>query len=169
VTEHVNPGQSWTDLWTIVPGSGQPPTALAQDVQVQGPFEISPDQQSLLFASPRNGNFDIYVASLDAAGQAALKTLSSQTELSPAVAAAAAQAQPTAVSTSSGGNARVGEPVAARSAGSSSTGTGVSVFPGTLSPYVVALVGLALIWAGVEGVMIARRRTRRRTPGSDGQ
>jgi len=167
VTEHVNPGQSWTDLWTIVPGSGQPPVALAQDIQVQGPFEISPDQQRLLFASPRNGNFDIYVASLDAAGQAALKTLSSQTELSPAV--AAAQAQPTAASTSSGGSAMVSEPVAAGSSGSSSTGSGISVFSGTLSPYIVALVSLALIWAGVEGVMIARRRRRRRTPGSDGQ
>jgi hypothetical protein len=33
----------------------------------------------------------------------------------------------------------------------------------------VALAGLALVWAGVEGVMITRRRRRRRTTGTDGQ
>ena len=74
VTEHINPGQSWTDIWAITPGSGQPPAALLQDVQVQGPFEFSPDGQTVLFSSPRNGNFDIYVATLDASGKEALKT-----------------------------------------------------------------------------------------------
>src|SRR5712691_2978747 len=88
VTEHINPGQSWTDIWAVTPGSRQPPVALLQDVQVQGPFDFSPDGQKLLFSSPRNGNFDIYVATLDTAGRDALKKLSSATDLSPALAAA---------------------------------------------------------------------------------
>ena len=88
MTEHINPGQSWTDIWAVTPGSNQPPTPLLQDVQVQGPFDFSPDGQQLLFSSPRNGNFDIYVATLDAAGKDALKKLSSDTELAPALAAA---------------------------------------------------------------------------------
>src|SRR5713101_8387724 len=88
VTEHINPGQSWTDIWAITPGSTQQPVALLQAVQVQGPFDFSPDGQKLLFSSPRNGNFDIYVATLDASGKEALKKLSSETELAPALAAA---------------------------------------------------------------------------------
>src|SRR6266852_5009317 len=88
VTEHINPGQSWTDIWAVTPGSTQQPVALLQDVQVQGPFDFSPDGQKLLFSSPRNGNFDIYVATLDASGKEALKKLSSETELAPALAAA---------------------------------------------------------------------------------
>jgi Tol biopolymer transport system component len=178
VTEHINPGQSWTDIWAITPGSGQPPTPLVQDIQVQGPFEISPDQQKLLFASPRNGNFDIYVATLDDAGKSALKTLSGQTDLSPALAAAGhptglsttGQSTPTTGQATSppGGNAVVSQqPVASGSTGGSSTETGI--LPEGISPYIVALGGLALVWAGVEGVMIARRRRRRRTPGTDGQ
>jgi hypothetical protein len=185
VTEHINPGQSWTDIWAITPGSGQPPTPLVQDIQVQGPFEISPDEQKLLFASPRNGNFDIYVATLDDAGRNALKTLSGQTDLSPALAAAGhpaglsttGQATPATgsgqspssagQSTSPGGNAVASQPVASGSTGASSTGTGI--LPDGISPYIVALAGLALVWAGVEGVMITRRRRRRRTTGTDGQ
>jgi Tol biopolymer transport system component len=183
VTEHINPGQSWTDIWAIAPGSGQPPTPLVQDVQVQGPFEISPDGQKLLFSSPRNGNFDIYVATLDAAGKDALKTLSSQTDLSPALAAAghpaglstsgqsgqaAGQSSGTAAqSTAPEGNAAVPQPVAA---GSSSTGgSETGILPSGLSPYIAALAGLALVWAAVEGVMIARRRGKRRATRSDGQ
>src|SRR5258708_32773471 len=88
VTEHINPGQSWTDIWAITPGSNQPPTALLQDVQVQGPFDFSPDGQRLLFSSPRNGNFDIYAATLAAAGKDPLKKLSRETERAPAPPAA---------------------------------------------------------------------------------
>lgn len=183
VTEHINPGQSWTDIWAIAPGSGQPPTPLVQDIQVQGPFEISPDGQKLLFSSPRNGNFDIYVATLDAAGKDALKTLSGQTDLSPALAAAGHPAglsttgqptqtsgsvsQSTSTSTSPGGNAAVPQPVAAGSSTTTSSDTGI--LPAGLSPYIAALAGLALVWAAVEGVMIARRRSKRRATHSDGQ
>ena len=183
VTEHINPGQSWTDIWALAPGSGQPPTALLQDVQVQGPFEISPDGQKLLFASPRNGNFDIYVATTDAAGQNALKTLSSQTDLSPALANAGHPAglstsgqtasgtssgTPNAIAASGSGSVTTAPPVAAAIPPSSTTSE-AGILPTGISPYVVALAALALIWAGVEGVVIARRRTRKRGNGSHGR
>jgi Tol biopolymer transport system component len=138
VTEHINPGQSFTDIWAIAPGSNQA-TPLAQEVQVQGPFEISPDGQKLLFASPRNGSFDIYVATLDAAGQDALKTLSSQTELSPALAKPAPVAAPVSAAAAENG-----------------------ILPAAISPYVIALAGLAGVWIIVEGAMILRRRARKR-------
>jgi Tol biopolymer transport system component len=177
VTEHINPGQSWTDIWALVPGANQPPAALLQDIQVQGPFEISPDGQKLLFASPRNGNFDIYVATMDKAGQDALKTLSSQTDLSPALANAGHPAglsttgQSTSVTTT-GSTAGTGAangsapaaasaPVAASVPQSASSGDS-GILPSGLSPYIAALAALAVVWALVEGVMIARRRARKR-------
>jgi Tol biopolymer transport system component len=176
VTEHINPGQSWTDIWAIVPGSGQQPDALLQDVQVQGPFEFSPDGQKLLFASPRNGNFDIYVATLDAAGKDALKKLSSQTDLSPALAAAG---HPTGLSTTgqtvpaqqaaSSSGVITTQPSAAAAPPTSNSTSGTGILPAGVSPYVLALAGLAVVWAGVEGVMIARRRSKRRGTQTDGQ
>ena len=46
---------------------------------------------------------------------------------------------------------------------------GTGILPAGISPYVLALGGLALIWALVEGVMIARRKSnRRRETHSDG-
>jgi hypothetical protein len=174
VTEHINPGQSWTDIWAITPGSPQQPVALLQDVQVQGPFDFSPDGQKLLFSSPRNGNFDIYVATLDASGKEALKKLSSETELAPALAAAghpaglstsgkattSAQAAPAAVQP----GVQPGiQPVAA------ATPNETGILPAGISPYVLALGGLAVIWVLVEGVMITRRRSKRRGQGIDGQ
>jgi Tol biopolymer transport system component len=174
VTEHINPGQAWTDIWAITPGSAQPPQALLQDIQVQGPFEFSPDTQKLLFASPRNGNFDIYVATLDAAGRDALKQLSSQTDMSPALSAAG---HPTAVpvpgisapAAISNPAAAAPQPVAAAPGTSTSETTGSGILPAGLSPYVVALAGLAVVWAVVEGVVITRRRSKRRGTGTDGQ
>ncbi len=176
VTEHINPGQSWTDIWAITPGSAQQPTALLQDVQVQGPFEFSPDGQKLLFASPRNGNFDIYVATLDAAGKDALKTLSSETDLSPALAAAGHPAglstsgQSSATSSSSSSvTGSPGSPPVASGPAASTQDNGTGILPAGISPYIIALAGLAVLWAAVEGVVIARRRSRRRVSGSNDQ
>jgi len=180
VTEHINPGQSWTDIWAITPGSSQAPAALVQDIQVQGPFEISPDGQKLLFASPRNGNFDIYVATLDSAGKDALKTLSSQTDLSPALAAAghpaglSTQGQSAAAtgSTSTGSTTSAGAPSTAGQppvASSSTPGAEPGILPAGVSPYIIALAALALVWVAVEGVMITRRRSRRRGTATDGK
>jgi Tol biopolymer transport system component len=182
VTEHINPGQSWTDIWSITPGSGQPPAALVQDIQVQGPFEISPDGQKLLFASPRNGNFDIYVATLDAAGKDALKTLSSQTELAPALAAAGhpqglstgGQAAATPASSGSTANSASAQPATgsqpvAASAPSAAAENDTGILPSGISPYIIALAALAAVWAVVEGAMIARRRSKRRGSATDGE
>jgi Tol biopolymer transport system component len=72
VSEHVSQEQSYTDLWTIVPGPGTAREALAQGVQAQGPFALSADGRELLFASPRSGRFQIYAVTLDDAGKAAL-------------------------------------------------------------------------------------------------
>jgi Tol biopolymer transport system component len=178
VTEHINPGQSWTDVWAVTPGSNQPPVALLQGVQVQGPFDFSPDGQKLLFSSPRNGNFDIYVASLDASGKEALKKLSSDTELAPALAAAGHPAGRSTAGQPSSANPVVqqapapqvaaagAQPVAA-APNASQIETGI--LPTSISPYVLALGGLALVWALVEGVMIARRRSRKRETQSDGR
>ena len=187
VTEHINPGQSWTDIWAITPGSGQAPAALLQDVQVQGPFEFSPDGQRLLFSSPRNGNFDVYVATLDDSGKEALKRLSSETELAPALAAAghpaglrttAGQpnptpgpaAQPTPAPQVGAQPGTVLQPGAAPPIASAPTTTSPTpgILPEGLSPYILALGGLAAIWVLVEGVMIARRRSKRRGRPSDG-
>jgi hypothetical protein len=128
-----------------------------------------------LFSSPRNGNFDIYVATLDASGKEALKKLSSETELAPALAAAghpgglstsgkattSAQAAPAAVQP----GVQPGiQPVAA-----AATPSETGILPAGISPYVLALGGLALTWVLVEGVMITRRRSKRRGQGIDGQ
>jgi Tol biopolymer transport system component len=178
VTEHINPGQSWTDIWAVTPGSTQKPVALLQDVQVQGPFDFSPDGQKLLFWSPRNGNFDIYVATLDASGKEALKKLSSETELAPALAAAghpaglstsgkptnSAQAAPAAPQP---GVAQPGVPAVALAPTAPPNETGI--LPTGISPYVLALGGLAVIWVLVEGVLLTRRRSKRRGPGTDGR
>jgi Tol biopolymer transport system component len=185
VTEHINPGQSWTDIWAIDPNNAQQPTPILQDVQVQGPFDFSPDGQRMLFSSPRNGNFDIYVATLDAAGKDALKKLSSDTELAPALAAAghpvglstsaqggqstAAQATPGVVAAPQPGiTLQPGaEPPIASAPNTSTSGAGI--LPAGISPYVLALGGLAAVWVLVEGLMIARRPSRRRGSQSDGQ
>src|SRR5205823_46807 len=162
VTEHINPGQSWTDIWAMTPGSTAQPAALLQDVQVQGPFDFSPDGQRLLFSSPRNGNFDIYVATLDAAGKDALKKLSSETELAPALAAAghpaglsttSAQSAPAAVAQATPGTVagpQPGttlipgvEPPIASAPNTSASGSGI--LPTGISPYVLALGGLAVV------------------------
>jgi hypothetical protein len=182
VTEHINPGQSWTDVWAVTPGSNQPPVALLQDVQAQGPFDFSPDGSKMLFFSPRNGNFDIYVATLDASGKDALKQLSGETELAPALAAAGhpaglstsgqpASAPVPAASTPAVPAPQPGSaPVAAAPAASTpnAAATEPGILPAGISPYVLALGGLAVIWALVEGVMIARRRSRRRESHTDG-
>ncbi|MGH2377388.1 MAG: TolB family protein [Candidatus Limnocylindria bacterium] len=72
VTEHVSTQQSYTDLWTQSPDAGAERQALAEGVQAQGPFAVRSDGAELLFASPRDGNFEIYAVTLDEAGKAAL-------------------------------------------------------------------------------------------------
>ena len=126
----------------------------------------------MLFSSPRNGNFDIYVATLDASGKEALKKLSSETELAPALAAAGHPAGlSTAGKATTSAQAAPAAPAPAPPAApvAASTPSETGVLPAGISPYVFALGGLAVIWVLVEGVMITRRRSKRRGPGMDGQ
>jgi hypothetical protein len=131
----------------------------------------------MVFSSPRNGNFDLYVATLDAAGKEAMKKLSSETELSPALANAG---HPAGLSTQGPtpvpNQAAASQPVASQPVASQPVAAAPSVpqnepgiLPSGISPYVLALGGLAVVWVLVEGVMIARRRRRRRGSGTDGQ
>jgi Tol biopolymer transport system component len=148
VTEHINPGQSWTDVWTIMPGSSQPPSALLESVQVQGPFVFSPDLQKVLFASPRNGNFDIYMVTLDANGREALKKIGGETVMAPGV----DSGHPTQIPIPQAASAPPATvPVATTAPSAALDG---------VSPFVLALGGLAAAWAIVEGVRLARRRRR---------
>jgi Tol biopolymer transport system component len=165
VTEHINPGQSWTDIWAVSPASSRPAVPLLQDVQVQGPFEFSPDGQKLVFASPRNGNFDIYVATLDQAGMDALKKLSSDTDLSPALAAAG---HPVVASGTAGGGVVAATPSAVQPQASAGADEQTGGLLAGISPYVIALGALVAVWLCVEGALVVRRRnTYKKSPPRD--
>jgi Tol biopolymer transport system component len=145
VTEHITPGRAWTDVWAVRPDAPDQPQALLEEVQAQGPFDFSSDATAMLFASPRGGNFEIYVVELNDEGKAALKVSTS----AEAAAAPAAQSVPPAVSTS--------QPVAAPAQASPTGPGGVGV-----SVYLVALMALGLVWGGVELAVFSRRRRKTR-------
>jgi len=128
VTEHVSQDQSWTDLWTVDPASGDQRAELATKVQAQGPFEFSADARQLLFASPRTGNFEIYAVTLDADGKAALATRPER--INP-------------------------DTVSQVPAQKSAAPFGL---PSNAEPYLLAFGVLALLTVGVESVVRARRR-----------
>ncbi len=129
VSEHVTLDQSWTDIWALPPGSDSARTEVASKVQAQGPFEISPDGRQLLFASPRNGSFEIYLVTLDAAGKAALAALMTATG------SAAAQPAPTP----------------------EARGWSVPSPFGASTPYVLGLVAVGLVGLGIELLVRARK------------
>lgn len=86
LVEHVGSNESWSDAWLLDPVSGEV-TLLLDHIQLQGPFEWSPDETKLLFHSPRSGNFDIYVADLLAeGGREALQTRPGAVTSSPGLA-----------------------------------------------------------------------------------
>lgn len=160
VTEHVTPGQAWTDIWSVRPGSTEPRQAVAQDVQAQGPFAISPDGQWLLFSSPRGGNFDVYRVPLTDEGKEAMKIRSGETVPSPALHARLAssatnlpgaqngsQANPRAVATISAPGAQPDAPADEPAA----------------VPYVLLAAGsMVVLWLAVEAMRWSRTRARRR-------
>jgi Tol biopolymer transport system component len=138
VTEHITPGRAWTDVWSLRPETPDQPQAMLQDVQAQGPFEFSADGTSMLFASPRGGNFDIYSVELNDAGKQALKEVPSAMQAAPAPAGEAVQPS--------------SAPVAAASA-PADAGPGANV-------YLLALMALGLVWGVVELLVFSRRRRR---------
>jgi Tol biopolymer transport system component len=172
VTEHVTPGQAWTDVWSVRPDGSEPRQPVMQDVQAQGPFAISADGQWLLFASPRGGNFDIYRVPINDEGKDAMKVRSGETEPAPSLhaklagqagsQAGAQAAAPAAGPSGQAGNAQV-----------ISTPPSLTAPPGALSetsqpspsaaPYLLlAAGGLVALWLAVEGVRWSRRRSRLR-------
>ncbi len=134
VSEHITLDQSWTDLWALPPGAEGTRTELVGGIKAQGPFELSPNAQELLFASPRSGNFEIYAVTLDEAGKVALGQRpetgrDADTPVAPSAAAAAAK------SPSSGPTAPLEGPL----------------------PYLAGLVAVALVGVGIEMLVRARR------------
>ena len=131
VSEHVTLDTSWTDIWALPPGSDTARTEVAAKVQAQGPFEISPDGRQLLFASPRNGSFEIYGVTLDAAGKAALAALTAPASSVAAQPAPSPQAR----------------------------GWSLPAPFGPSTPYLLGLVAVGLVGLGVE-LLVRARRTR---------
>jgi Tol biopolymer transport system component len=139
VTEHITPGRAWTDVWAVQPDAPDQPRPVLQDVQAQGPFDFSPDGTTMLFASPRAGNFEVYAVELNDAGKQALKDSSTTVEATPAPLAQPAAAQPVAPAPSAAA------PV--------ERGPGATV-------YLLALMVVGLVWGAVELMVFSRRRRR---------
>lgn len=134
VSEHITLDQSWTDLWSQPAAEGAARSAVVTGVQAQGPFEISRDGQQLLFASPRSGNFEIYGVTLDEAGKAALAER---------------------VVRGKGGAEASITPAAAAQAKKQDAGPF-----GESTPYLLGIVAIALVGAGIEFFARARRAGR---------
>jgi hypothetical protein len=153
VTEHITPGQAWTDFWAVRPGGSEPRQALLEDVQVQGPFSLSGDAQWLLFSSPRGGNFDVYRVPLSPEGKEAMKVRSAETEPSPGLVAHVAQV-------AQGAPAGQASPVPTSASGGSPPSGGEETGP-SAPPYLPALVGLVVVWLAIEATLRVRRARRR--------
>jgi Tol biopolymer transport system component len=68
ITEHVQPSdKAWTDAWIYDLKTGER-LLVHERMAMQGPFEWSSDGNRVLFHSPRNGNFNIYLIDLAAPG-----------------------------------------------------------------------------------------------------
>jgi len=169
VTEHVTPGQAWTDVWVANPDSTEPREALMQDVQAQGPFAFSADGQWLLFSSPRGGNFDVYRVPLTPEGKEAMKIRSGDTEPSPALAATtaarahAAQAPGAQATAAQGTAAQVSAPGSGVSAQAQSSAPVTPTTPSPAPAMLWAAGGLIVLWLAVEGLRWSRGRARRRS------
>src|SRR6185369_538895 len=153
VTEHVTPGQAWTDVWVASPDGSVAREPLMQDVQAQGPFAFSADGQWLLFSSPRGGNFDVYRVPLTPEGKDAMKVRSGDTEPSPALAAKAGAA---AAAHAASAPATAGSAVQASAPGPASVASGASGASGeTAAPSQVPAApspAPAMLWAA--GILI---------------
>ena len=174
VTEHVTPGQAWTDVWAVRPGTGEPREALMQDVQAQGPFEFSSDGQWLLFSSPRGGNFDVYRVPLTPEGKDAMKIRSGDTEPAAGLAARAHEAAtaraaastPAASGQAPAGNAQVsaGGPQTALAAVPAPSEPAAAAAPGgsAAGPAMLGAAGVLIgLWLLVEGLRWSRRQRRK--------
>ncbi|MFQ5613991.1 MAG: DPP IV N-terminal domain-containing protein [Anaerolineae bacterium] len=151
LTEHIVPGEAWTDAWVLDPASGEV-TLLLDRIQLQGPLDWSPDGTKLLFHSPRNGNFDIYAANLmneDERTALQMKPVLEAPSADSGVGGPAEAAEPDA--TASGAP----EPAAPETG----SGTGLAI------PPLLGAIGLAGLIGIVGFIVILVVRTRR-NPGA---
>lgn len=150
VEEHVTSSEAWTEVWAIDLSGRRPAERLLEKVRIQGPYELSPDGERLLFHSPRAGNFDIYVADLGIPeGLAAV-----QTARAPATDAPGTRAQPTPAAGQEVAGAAAAAPRAEGPV------AGAAVDPGRV--LLVLAGGLTLGLLGITMWQAARRRARRR-------
>jgi Tol biopolymer transport system component len=165
VVEHVTPGHSWTDVWSVKPGINDTPDLVLGDIQAQGPFEFSADGQQLLFSSPRSGSFDVYLVTLTDEGKEALKTKSGETQPAPGMHPANVQGGTQPAPNVPGAPIVPGAPAAASApsaaAASPANQSDESFFGGDARIYLGALGAVALIWLGVEASAWRRRRRTR--------
>ena len=164
VVEHVTPGHSWTDVWSVKPGIDDEPALVLGDIQAQGPFEFSSDGQQLLFSSPRSGNFEVYLVTLSNEGKEALKTKSGETQPAPGMHPANVPGGAQPAPNPPGAAVAPGAPAAsapAAPAASPANESGGSLFGGDATLYLGALGAVALVWLGVEASVLRRRRRSR--------
>jgi Tol biopolymer transport system component len=162
VVEYIQQGGgAYTDVVAEDMANPGPTVKLLQNVSVQGPYEISPDGERVLFHSPRAGNFDIYVA--DTASTGGLEALQS-----PRATADIAAGVPTPVPEPVSQSSRIvhaGEPVAAVAAPAAAV---VPVAASAPEPEVNPLMPLVVAWVALLGgaallisaLQVARRRRR---------
>jgi len=169
VVEYIQQGgAAFTDVVAADPAHPTNTTKLLSNVSVQGPYELSPDGQRVLFHSPRSGNFDIYVADMAATGGLqALQTSRSTADI------AAGVPTPAADPATLGGSSRAVVPIAPAGAADAShplpqqpvaaaAQTQAEATTNPLVPIAVtALVMLGVVTVLITGVQIARRARRR--------
>lgn len=167
VVEYIQQGGgAYTDVVAEDLANPGPTQKLLQNVSVQGPYEISPDGERVLFHSPRSGNFDIYVA--DTAASGGLEALQQPRATADIAAGVPTPAPDPAVSSRV---VHTGEPVAAV-APEVVAAPGAAVVPVAAAPEaeVNPLVPIVIAWVALLGgaallvtaLQVARRRRRPR-------
>ena len=120
VTEHINPGQSWTDIWAVDPGATQPPTPCCRTSRFR--VRSTSARTASACCSRRRATATSTSTSPRSTtrGKDALKKLSSDTELAPALAAAG---HPAGLSTTGQASQATSAQADARRRGRATTGS----------------------------------------------
>jgi Tol biopolymer transport system component len=164
VVEYIQQGAAYTDLMVTdpaTPGSSEP---LLSNVSIQGPYELSPDGQRVLFHSPRAGNFDIYVADTGAqGGMVALQSPRADADISPAVPTPAPRAEPAPTPAPHLANApAVGVAPAAAAPAAVPAAVAAVVPDSPATPWLPMAIAVLAVFGGtaliITGLQVARRR-----------
>lgn len=158
-------GQAYTDV--VAEDASGKTTKLLSNVSIQGPYEMSPDGQRVLFHSPRSGNFDIYVADMATAGGIqALQGTRPDADIAsgvptPAPASSAPKVAQGSVAAQPATGSTVQPIVAAAPASSTSAAAPDTPANPLLAFAVTALVLLGVAAAGITALQLTRRARRR--------